>query len=149
MREGFGVPSIEQELMDFVCREFRLIFKGDMELKRSQYARHMMGWFELEYNYKPRDYKIIFESQMGMFSIRIYDPEGASVAVEQVLPGRIEAESKEENISKAIQLLSELLKQEAIPFLVSKNNKLYKKVNGVLIEIKNPYCLANKGEGDR
>ena len=64
-------------LLDKVLDIFSDIFGKDIFLTEKQIAVEHMGFFKIKYRYLPLEYDIILENDRGVFSIEIYDNEGA------------------------------------------------------------------------
>ena len=136
-----GNPSFTHyDIMNFTNEIFELYFKENIQFERNDYSSEKMGWFVLEYTYKPRGYKIIFEHDRLRFSIRIIDLDGSHTSIFRMLEDiKINTALEKENIKKAIEMLEKELEKDDICFYISRDDKQYKKVDGKLIRIKYPF----------
>lgn len=129
--------------VDKVHEMFVTTFGEDMCLNKRAEAFDHMGWFELRYNYIPLDYNIVFENDRGLFSIYIYDEEGAM----NNLYGIVKHENitrRMENIENALILLKKELEKNDFFFYIARGKKYYKKKNNQYTRVKNwdedQYC---------
>ena len=63
--------------IDKILEIFSDTFGKDLLLVEKQIAIEHMGFFKMSYRYLPLEYDIVFENDRGLFSIEIYDDEGA------------------------------------------------------------------------
>jgi len=131
-KEIYGVQlSRREELMEFTHREFQRIFGDTIILKRKQSVPDMMDWFEVEYEYKPKNFRMVLECWMKTFDITIYDYEGAFTSLSQICPSGVKHDDSEKSISEAIKKLYDILRsEEELIFYISNGRKLFEKRNG-------------------
>lgn len=128
------------EIMNYTHQLFEANFKESIQLKKNDYSSDGMGWFILEYLYKPRGYKIVFEHDRLFFSVRIIDTDGAHTSLPRMVQNeKISTALERNNIEKAIEILRKELEKDEICFYISKDDKQYKKVDGKLVRIKYPF----------
>ena len=114
-------------LLDKVLDIFSDIFGKDIFLTEKQIAVEHMGFFKIIYRYLPLEYEIILENDRGVFSIEIYDNEGAHRNLYGIK--KYNSETREENVKDAVQKLKDILEKDDFYFYINRGNKLYKKID--------------------
>ena len=119
-----------EKLAEFTHSEFQKIFGDTIMLKRKQSVPEMMGWFEIEYEYKPKNFRLILECWKKAFDIMIWDCENAFTSLGQNLQHEIASDASEKSISEAIKELYDVLQSEDLVFYISTGKKIFEKRNG-------------------
>jgi hypothetical protein len=114
-------------LLDKVLDIFSDIFGKDIFLTEKQIAVEHMGFFKIIYRYLPLEYEIILENDRGVFSIEIYDNEGAHRNLYGIK--KYNSATREENVKDAVQKLKDILEKDDFYFYINRGNKLYKKID--------------------
>ena len=114
-------------LLDKVLDIFSDIFGKDIFLTEKQIAVEHMGFFKIIYRYLPLEYEIILENDRGVFSIEIYDNEGAHRNLYGIK--KYNSGTREENVKDAVQKLKDILEKDDFYFYINRGNKLYKKID--------------------
>ena len=114
-------------LLDKVLDIFSDIFGKDIFLTEKQIAVEHMGFFKIIYRYLPLEYEIILENDRGVFSIEIYDNEGAHRNLYGIK--KYNSATREENVKDAVQKLKDILGKDDFYFYITRGNKLYKKID--------------------
>ncbi len=104
---------------------FIIEFKENIVLIEKQEAIEHMGYFKIQYKYLPLLYTIVFESERNIFTIDIYDSEGAKNTLYRI--EKYNNETEINNIKTAIQLLKAILEKNNLDFYITQNKKLYRK----------------------
>ena len=129
--------SRREELMEFTHSEFQKVFGNTIILKRKQSMPDMMDWFEVEYEYTPKNFRMVLECWMKTFDITIYDCEGAFTSLGQICPSGVQHDDSEKSIAEAIKKLYDILQsEEELVFYISTGEKLFEKRNGKTKRIK-------------
>ncbi len=114
-------------LLDKVLDIFSDIFGKDIFLTEKQIAVEHMVFFKIIYRYLPLEYEIILENDRGVFSIEIYDNEGAHRNLYGIK--KYNSATREENVKDAVQKLKDILEKDDFYFYINRGNKLYKKID--------------------
>lgn len=125
---------IGEKGISFAKEEFNDCFVNDIKLEEEKVQLEHHGWFLLKYVYLPKRFIISFEAEFNSFNIRIVNEDGGFIALNSLI--KYENDLKSVNVRYAINKLKEVLKSE-LNFYNSKNNKLYKQVDGEYKRIKN------------
>lgn len=108
-------------LLDKVLDIFSDIFGKDIFLTEKQIAVEHMGFFKIIYRYLPLEYEIILENDRGVFSIEIYDNEGAHRNLYGIK--KYNSATREENVKDAVQKLKDILEKDDFYFYINRGNK--------------------------
>lgn len=100
-------------------------FKENIVFIAKQEAIEHMEYFKIQYKYLPLQYDIVFESEHNIFTIDIYDCEGAKNTLYRI--EKYNNETKINNVQAAIQLLKEILQNDDLYFYITQNGKIYRK----------------------
>lgn len=122
-------------LLDKVLDIFSDIFGKDIFLTEKQIAVEHMGFFKIIYRYLPLEYEIILENDRGVFSIEIYDNEGAHRNLYGIK--KYNSGTTLVNVKKAISILKEVLEKNDFCFYITRDGKLYRKKGQCYKRIKN------------
>lgn len=122
-------------LIDKIMNVFSITFGNDVFLVEKQVAIEHMGFFKIKYRYIPFEYDIVFENDRGVFSIDIYDNEGAHNILYRI--ERFDHETTIENVKNATLILKDVLKKNDFYFYITKEGKLYRKKNQQYKRVKN------------
>ncbi len=120
--------------VDKILDIFSDIFGRDIYFIEKQVAIEHMGFFKIKYKYLPLGYDIIFENDRGVFSIDIYDSEGAHNILYRIK--KFDNKTTVENIQNAIQILKNVLRKNDFCFYINREGKLYRKKNQCYTRIK-------------
>lgn len=112
-------------LIDKILYIFSATFGKDFLLIEKQVAVEHMGFFKIKYRYLPLEYDIVFESDRDIFSIQIYDNEGACNMLYRL--EKYDNKTTPENVKKAAQILKNVLKNNDFCFYLSRGDKFYRK----------------------
>lgn len=146
-RGGFGMKLGKKDpivLIDNILKAFSDTFGKDIFFIEKQVAIEHMGFFEVKYRYLPLEYDIILENDRGVFSIEIYDNEGAHTFLYRIK--KYDSETTIENVKNALQILKKVLKKNDFCFYITRDGKIYKKENQCYKRIK--YLTELMGEND-
>lgn len=120
--------------VDKVIGIFSDTFGKDMFLTEKQIAVENMGFFKIKYKYMPLGYDIIFENDRGVFSIEIYDSEGACNLLYRIK--KFDSKTTPQNIEEATKILKDVLNKNNFSFYITRDEKLYKKQNQHYTRVK-------------
>ena len=120
--------------VDKVIGIFSDTFGKDMFLTEKQIAVEHMGFFKIKYKYMPLGYDIIFENDRGVFSIEIYDSEGACNLLYRIK--KFDSKTTLQNIEEATKILKDVLNKNDFSFYITRDEKLYKKQNQHYTRVK-------------
>ena len=110
------------ELFDsYMCK----IFGTDIEKTEAICSFENRGFFRLEYNYYPHNYRIVVENEIRTFDITIFDVEHASNSLYRIC--KFNNQLNTECIEEAINLLKSVLSKNEFNLYFHKDGKLYKK----------------------
>ena len=123
-----------EKVISYVLDSFAEIFRNDIVFVKKQVSIEHMGYFKIQYKYLPLKYDIVFESDRNVFDIEIYDNEGAKNILYRI--EKYNSELSFENIKKAIQKLKTVMEKNDMCFYIYKNKKLYKKINGGYLRVR-------------
>lgn len=112
-------------LIDKIHGVFSDTFGKDILFIEKQVAVEHMGFFEIVYMYNPLGYKIIFENDRGIFSIDIFDSEGAMNSLYRI--EKFDGVTTVENVENAVRILKDVLQKNDFCFYITREGKLYKK----------------------
>lgn len=113
------------ELFEQIVRLYSDTFGEDMLLIEKWEAFEQMGFFKIKYKYLPLGYDIAFESDRGVFTIDIFDDEGAKNTLYRLED--FNNETKIENVKYAIQKLKKILINNNFCFYITRGGKTYRK----------------------
>ena len=99
------------------------------------------GFFRLEYNYKPKNFRIVIENEFRTFDITIFDTEQASNSLYRIC--KFENQLKPECIENAIFLLKNALLKNDFNMYFHKDGKLYRKNAEGIKRVKDVKELLN------
>lgn len=111
--------------IDEILNLFSNTFGDDILFLEKQVVIEHMGFFKIKYRYLPLGYDIVFENDRGLFSIEIYDDEGAYNFLCEM--GKYDNETTEENVKNAVQILKNVLKKNDFGLYITREGKLYRK----------------------
>ena len=83
------------------------------------------NYFKIDFKYIPLKYMIVLESDRNVFSIDIYDDEGAKNSLYRL--EKFDNQTEIKKIAYAIEKLKEVLDENDFCFYVTKGGKTYKK----------------------
>ena len=106
---------------------FSNTFGKDICFVEKQIAIEHMGFFKIEYRYLPLEYNIVFENERGIFSIDIYDNEGAHNLLYRI--EKFDSKTTAENVKNATQILKNVLEKNDFCLYICREGKLYSKKN--------------------
>lgn len=127
-KEVFGMPLDKAKysaLINKILDIFSNTFGEDIVFVEKQVAIEHMGFFKIMYRYLPLKYDIFFENDRGVFSIDIYDCEGAHNILYRI--EKFDSETTVENVKNATQMLKNVLKKNDFCLYITREGKLYKK----------------------
>ncbi len=134
-------------LINKILDIFSNIFGEDVFFAEKQVAIEHMGFFKIKYRYLPLGYDIVFENDRGMFSIEIYDNEGAHNLLCRI--EKFDNETTIENVKNAIQILKRILQKNDFYLYVTRGGKLYKKKDQYYKRVKDLTELMEDNDGRR
>ena len=102
------------------------------------------GFFRLEYNYYPHNYRIVVENEIRTFDITIFDVEQASNSLYRIC--KFNNQLNTECIEEAINLLKSVLSKNEFNLYFHKDGKLYKKNAEGIKRVKDIKELLNERE---
>lgn len=100
-----------------------------------------MGFFRLEYNYLPNNYRIVIENEIRTFDITIFDTEQASNSLYRIC--KFKNQLNKECIEESICLLKSVLSRNEFNMYFHKDGKLYKKNSEGIKRVKDIKELLN------
>lgn len=121
---------------------FSETFGKDIFLVENLVASEHMGLFKIKYKYLPLGYDIIFENDRGVFSIDIYDEEGAHNLLYRI--EKYDSETTIKNVRNAIKTLKKVLQKNDFCFYITREGKLYRKKNQCYKRVKDLTELITK-----
>lgn len=83
------------------------------------------GFFRLEYNYYPNNYRIVIENEIRTFDITIFDAKQASNSLYRIC--KFKNQLNAEYIKESIYLLKSVLAKNEFNMYFHKDGKLYRK----------------------
>lgn len=130
-------------LIDGICKIFVTVFGTNIILVEKQVAIEHMGFFKLVYKYFPLEYDLVLESDRDVFSIQIYDKEGANNNLYRI--EKYNSITTIENVKYAIQMLQSILEKNNFCLYITRDDKLYRKRNNQYERVKDwKELLGNK-----
>lgn len=121
-------------IIDSILDTFLYTFGRDIVLLKKQIAIEHMGFFEIRFQYIPLEYELVFENDRGVFSIIIYDSEGAHNILYRI--EKYNNQTTVENVKNATIILKNILEKNEFCFYIEKNGKLYKKEKHTYSRVK-------------
>lgn len=121
-------------LIDKIIEIFFDAFGKDISLSEKQIAIEHMGFFQIKYKYFPLGYDIVFENDRGVFTIEIYDSEGAYNSLYRIK--KYDGETTIENVKKATRILKNVLIKNDFYFYLTCEGKIYRKQNQHYTRVK-------------
>lgn len=121
-------------LIDGTCKVFETVFGTDIVFVEKKVAIEHMGFFKLVYKYLPMEYDLVLESDRDVFSIHIYDKEGANNNLYRI--EKYNSVTTIENVKYAIQMLQKVLEKSDFCLYITRDDKLYRKRNGQYERVK-------------
>lgn len=118
------------------------IFGADIQKSGTLCKFENRGFFRLEYNYYPYNYRIVVENEMRTFDITIFDVEQASNSLYRIC--KFKNQLNIECIEEAINLLKFVLLKNEFNMYFHKNGKLYKKNTEGIKRVKDIKELLNE-----
>lgn len=100
------------------------------------------GFFRLEYNYYPHNYRIVIENEIRTFDITIFDVEQASNSLYRIC--KFKNQLNTECIEESINLLKSVLLKNEFTMYFHKDGKLYKKNADGIKRVKDIKELLNE-----
>lgn len=122
-------------LIDGIQDLFHNTFGADMLFVDKQVVLEHMGFFKIHYKYLPLKYEIFFESDRDIFTIEIYDSEGAQNHLYRI--EKYESKTKMENVKNAINILKTVLEENDFCLYIDREGKLYRKKDQQYKRVKN------------
>ncbi len=123
-----------EKIISFVIHTFGEIFDDEVVFIKQQVSIEHMGYFKIQYKYLPLKYDIVFENERNVFEIEIYDSEGAKNILYRI--EKYESGLSIDNIQDAILKLKTVLEKNELCFYIYRDEKLYKKINGEYLRVK-------------
>lgn len=112
-------------LIDKIINIFSTTFGKDIMFLEKEIAIEHMGYFKIQYRYLPLAYNIVFENDRDVFSVDIYDSEGAHNLLYRI--EKYDNQTTVENVDNAIKILKNVLKKNNFCFYIMREGKLYRK----------------------
>lgn len=134
-------------LIDKILDIFSDIFGKDVFFAEKQVEIEHMGFFKIKYRYLPLEYDIVFENDRGMFSIEIYDNEGAHNLLCRI--EKFDNETTIKNVKNAIQILKRTLQKNDFYLYITREGKWYKKRDQYYKRVKDLTELMEDNDGGR
>ena len=130
----YGDDSFENVIM-CIKDNIHKLFGSDMKLIQESIDWVNKDLFEFHFLYLPYNYTIIIESDKILYSIGIYDAQGAFTCLNRIK--EYNAYIHVNTLENAINLLKEVLIGNNFDFFISKDNKIYRKNIDGIKRIKN------------
>lgn len=128
MKGGFGMQldsSFYNKYIDMFDSCMDKIFGTDIKKTETICKFENRGFFRLEYNYYPNNYRIVIENEIRIFDITIFDAEQASNSLYRIC--KFKNQLNTECIEESINLLRSVLLKNEFTMYFHKDGKLYKK----------------------
>jgi hypothetical protein len=137
MKEVFGMQldnTFYENIVETIQISVNELFGGEVKVDLKQVNFANRGYFKIKYKYIPLQYDIIIENEGTLFTIDIFDSEGAKNTLYRI--NKFDNNLNFINVQEALKLLKKVLNENDFCFYVYKEKKLYKKMGNCLKRIK-------------